>query len=138
MKKFFFTILCCVPVLFVQAQTDLVKQWITDATALGGSPVVEEESAHYSRIRMADSCYIEVQNYGDSILVVQTVCAPVCSSCAHIYNKEWQLLREVRPTKECTFPLAAIRNGQLVWQDNTAQILDDEEKSGYNKEKTRL
>ncbi len=128
MKKILFTILCCLPVLFVQAQTDLVKQWITDATALGGSPVVEEESARYSRIRMADSCYIEVQNYGDSILVVQTVCAPVCSSCAHIYNKEWQLLREMRPAKECIFPLATIRNGQLVWQDNTAQILDDVEK----------
>ncbi len=128
MKKILFIILCCLPALFVQAQTDLIKQWITDATALGGSPVVEEESACYSRIRMADSCYIEVQNYGDSILVVQTVCAPVCSSCAHIYNKEWLLLREVRPAKECTFPLATIRNGQLVWQDNTVQILDDEEK----------
>ncbi len=128
MKKSLFTILCCLSALLAQAQTDFVRQWITDVTALGGSPVVEEESGHYSRIRMADSCYIEVQNYGDSILIVQTVCAPVCSSCAHVYNKEWQLLREVRPAKECTFPLATIRNGQLTWQDNTTAILDDEEK----------
>ena len=128
MKKILFTILCCLSALLIQAQNDLVKQWITDVTALGGSPVVEEESGNYSRIRMADSCYIEVQNYGDSILVVQTVCAPVCSSCVHVYNKEWRPLREVRPAKECTFPLATIRNGQLVWQDNTVQILDDEEK----------
>ena len=128
MKKILFTILCCLSALLIQAQNDLVKQWITDVTALGGSPVVEEESGNYSRIRMADSCYIEGQNYGDSILVVQTVCAPVCSSCVHVYNKEWRPLREVRPAKECTFPLATIRNGQLVWQDNTVQILDDEEK----------
>ncbi len=128
MKKILFTILCCLSALLIQAQNDLVKQWITDVTALGGSPVVEEESGNYSRIRMADSCYIEVQNYGDSILVVQTVCAPVCSSCVHVYNKEWRPLREVRPAKECTFPLATIRNGQLIWQDNTAEILDDEEK----------
>ena len=128
MKKILFTILCCWAALFAQAETDLVKQWIADATALGGNPVVEEESARYSRIRMADSCYIEVQNYGDNILVVQTVCAPVCSSCVRIYNKEWQLLREVRPAKECTFPLATIRNGQLFWQDNTIEILDDKEK----------
>lgn len=128
MKKSLFTILCCLSALFAQAQMDLVKQWIADVSALGGSPVVEEESARYSRIRMADSCYIEVQNYGDSIMVVQTVCAPVCSSCAHVYNKEWQLLREVRPAKESTFPLAVIRDGQLVWEDNTPEILDDEEK----------
>lgn len=128
MKKILFTILCCWAALFAQAETDLVKQWIANATALGGNPVVEEESARYSRIRMADSCYIEVQNYGDSILWVQTVCAPVCSSLARVYNKEWQIIREVYPPQECIFPFATIQDGRLVWQDNTGEILDDEEK----------
>lgn len=128
MKKTLFAILLCSFAWSLQAQDNFVQQLIANVSALGGTSVVETESGSYSRIRMADSCYIEVLNYSDSILLVQTVCAPVCSSLARVYNKEWQIIREVYPPQECIFPFATIQDGRIMWKDNTGEILDEEEK----------
>lgn len=105
-----------------------IRQLMTDLTLLGGQPEVETEAGNYTRIRMADSCYTEVLDYGDSLLVVQTVCAPVCSSRARVYNKEWTLLRDVEPTVTGIFPYATITDGQLRWEDHTDRILDEDER----------
>ena len=47
-----------------------------------------------------------------------TACAPQCSSCARVYNKEWQLIRTVTPPFSSIFPLATIEDGKIVWKDN--------------------
>ena len=55
---------------------------------------------------------------GDSIVVIHTVCAPICSSHARVYNKEWQLIGELQAPFTSIFPEAYIENGQLLWRDN--------------------
>ena len=54
----------------------------------------------------------------DSIVVVHTVCAPICSSCVRVYNKEWQFLGNLTPPIKTTFSEAYIEDGKLLWRDN--------------------
>ena len=54
----------------------------------------------------------------DSIIVIHTVCAPICSSCARVYNKEWQFLDNLTPPIKTAFPEAYIEDGKLLWRDN--------------------
>ena len=54
----------------------------------------------------------------DSIVVIHTVCAPICSSCARVYNKEWQFLGNMTPPIQTAFPEAYIEDGKLLWRDN--------------------
>lgn len=65
---------------------------------------------------------------GDSIIVIHTVCAPVCSSCARVYNKEWTLIGTLTPPFRSPFPEAYIEDGRLLWRDNYPQLLDDNER----------
>ena len=65
---------------------------------------------------------------GDSIIVIHTVCAPVCSSCARVYNKEWTLIGTLTPPFRSPFPEAYIENGRLLWRDNYPQLLDEDER----------
>lgn len=98
-------------------------------TAMDAIPGREINEGNYQRYLTKDSCTIEVLDYGDSALVVQTVCAPICSSTAHIYNtKQDHLIRTIKPTVEGVFPYAWIENGTLHWRDNTVEMLDDQEK----------
>ena len=90
---------------------------LTELFQLGGTPHVIERAENYERIALTDSTTMEVYK-GDSIFVVMTVCAPQCSSCARIYNKEWQPLHDVRPTVQSVFPLASIEDRKIVWRDN--------------------
>ena len=76
-----------------------------------------EQDSVYEKIALTDSSTLEVYK-GDSTLVVLTVCAPQCSSCARVYNKEWQLIRTVTPPFSSVFPLATIENGRIIWTDN--------------------
>ena len=55
---------------------------------------------------------------GDSIVVIYTICAPICSSCARVYNKEWLFLGNMTPPIKTIFPEAYIENGQILWRDN--------------------
>ena len=54
----------------------------------------------------------------DSILVIHTVCAPICSSHVRVYNKEWQYLGVLKAPFESAFPEAYIENNKLLWRDN--------------------
>ena len=55
---------------------------------------------------------------GDSIMVIHTVCAPICSSHVRVYNKEWLLIGEAKPPFRSAFPEAYIEDGKLLWRDN--------------------
>ncbi|MBR6117996.1 MAG: hypothetical protein IKQ11_03955 [Paludibacteraceae bacterium] len=87
---------------------------------LGGTPEVVYQEGPYSRAFLTDSTTtIEYYEYAtDSSLVVLTVCAPQCSSCARVYNKEGELIRTITPPFTSIFPLAHIENGQLIWENN--------------------
>ena len=86
---------------------------------MGGSPEVEIEEGAYAKVRLADSCYLETYHYGDSILLVQTVCAPLCSSVAQMYDSRWTLLHPIPTPDAYTLPQAFIdNNGAIRWQEN--------------------
>ena len=100
---------------------------------MGEPPVHQINEGNYQCYQTKDSCKIEVLDYGKQALVVETVCAPICSSTARIYNtKTNKVVRDIQPTVEGTFPYAWIEDGQLYWRDNTIEILDDQEKKDYN------
>ncbi len=90
---------------------------IPDLYQLKGHPEVVESFGPYTRVLLTDSTTLEVYE-ADSILVVLTVCAPQCSSCARIYNKEWQLIATPQSPTPSIFPLATIQNGRIIWKDN--------------------
>lgn len=93
-------------------------------------------SALIALLSQAPNTTLHTHDYGDSILVVQTICAPICSSCARIYNKEGEVIRRIEsPYPDATFPEAHLEymnndstgTPLIVWTDNTPQILDKEE-----------
>lgn len=55
---------------------------------------------------------------GDSIVVIHTVCAPICSSRVRVYNKEWKEIGIMRPPFKSAFPEAYVEDGNLLWHDN--------------------
>ena len=92
---------------------------LADLIQMGGHPQILEKDSVYEKIALTDSTTLEVYK-GDSILVVFTACAPQCSSCARVYNKEWQLIQTVTPPFSSIFPLATIdrSTGRIVWKNN--------------------
>ena len=91
---------------------------LADLFQVGGNPHVVYQDGAYERIALTDSTQLEVYKGTDSILVVLTACAPQCSSCARVYNKEWQLIAMPQSPTPTIFPLATIENGRIVWKDN--------------------
>ena len=55
---------------------------------------------------------------GDSVVIIHTLCAPICSSCMCVYNKDWHFLGTITPPIKTTFPEAYIQDGKLLWRDN--------------------
>ena len=86
---------------------------------MGGSPQVVEKSGPYMRVELTDSTTMEIYE-ADNLIVVFTVCAPQCSSCARVYNKEWEPLFSLEPTVQSIFPLATMdkETGRITWTDN--------------------
>jgi hypothetical protein len=101
------------------AESNAVKQLLLDISRMGGAPEVLQEEKPYVRMQLTDSATIEMY-LGDSIIVVTTICAPQCSSCARVYNKEWQLVQTLTPPTPSIFPLATIdpKTGKVIWKDN--------------------
>ena len=66
---------------------------------------------------------------GDSLLVITTACAPVCSSVVQVFNTIGEYIGRVEPPyNRAIFPEAYIEDNKLRWRDNTAAILDEDEK----------
>lgn len=119
MQRIFISILVCFFSLCIGAENNAVKQLLIDVTAMGGKPVVLEEEGSYARIQLTESATIELYE-SDTMVVVMTVCAPQCSSCARVYSKENQLLYTITPTVASIFPIATIdkKTGMVIWDDN--------------------
>ena len=119
MKQSLWVILLTFLPLYTMAQESVVERIIADVQALGGTPEVVVEEDTYCKVRVADSCYLETYHYGDSILLVQTVCAPLCSSVAQMYDSDWTLLHPIAAPADYTLPQAFIMpNGTIRWQEN--------------------
>jgi hypothetical protein len=55
---------------------------------------------------------------GDSVIVIHTVCAPICSSHVRVFDKEGKEIGRLRPPFKSTFPEAYVEEGKLLWRDN--------------------
>ncbi len=93
---------------------------IADLFAMGGMPHVVEHQGAYEKIALTDSTSLEIYEQEESYLVVMTACAPQCSSCACVYNKEWKQIQTLTPPFTSIFPLATInpQTGTIEWTDN--------------------
>ena len=80
---------------------------------LNSNAVASELQNDYEVISMRDTLLTN-----DSIIVIHTICAPICSSCARVYNKEWKFLGNMTPPIKTVFPEAYIEEGKLLWRDN--------------------
>ena len=117
-KQLLFILLTLLPAC-IFAQESVLERIIANVQALGGSPEVVIEQGAYAKVRLADSCFLETFHYGDSILLVQTVCAPLCSSVARMYDSQWTLLHPILAPDAYTLPQAFIdSNGAIRWQEN--------------------
>ena len=119
MKRFFLSISLFVASLCMYAAGDVFTDMLENYRKLGGKPEVMEQTEKYMHISLSDSAYVEMY-VADNILVVYTVCAPICSSCARVYNKEWEFLFPLEPPFVSVFPLATMdrETGRIVWTDN--------------------
>lgn len=106
-----------------------IAELMASIVSLGGSPTVLEENGPYARYQMADSCYIESYSYIDSVLIVETVCAPICASHARVINNEGITLRDIPyPTTGMLHEAHIDSVGKLSWTDYTDLLLDDSER----------
>ena len=56
----------------------------------------------------------------DSVLIITTACAPICSSVVMVENKDGKSLGRLYPPFEhAVFPEAYIEDKRLHWRDNT-------------------
>lgn len=63
------------------------------------------------------STYDTLYRY-DSIIVIHTVCTPICSSHVRVYNKEWEEIGLLKAPFRSIFPEAYVEDGKLLWRDN--------------------
>ena len=119
MKRFFLSISLFVASLCMYAAGDVFTDMLENYRKLGGKPEVMEQTEKYMHVSLSDSAYVEMY-VADNVIVVYTVCAPICSSCARVYNKEWKFLFPLEPPCVSVFPLATMdrETGRIVWTDN--------------------
>ena len=79
--------------------------------------VVACAASHYSFAQSITSSK-DTLILADSIIVIHTVCAPICSSHVRVYNKEWKEIGVMKATFQSAFPEAYIENNKVLWRDN--------------------
>lgn len=83
--------------------------WFVTPSVVGNDTTLDE----YEIISRRDTLVTH-----DSIIVIHTVCAPICSSHARVYNMEWQEIGVLKAPFKSVFPEAYIEDGKLLWRDN--------------------
>ena len=73
-----------------------------------------------TRFALVDSSYIDLYYYpeGDSVLLIRSQCAPLCSSFARVYDNAWNLLHTIATPRDMVLPEAYVENGELRWKEN--------------------
>ena len=75
--------------------------------------VSDSETTYTELISVRDTIAL-----GDSVVVIHTVCAPICSSHVRVYNKEWPEIGVMKAPFKSTFPEAYIEDDRILWRDN--------------------
>lgn len=69
----------------------------------------------------------------DSIYVIETACAPICSSVVRLINSKGNMLQTLPcPFPHAVFPEAYFEGKEIKWRDNTPELLDEDEKKIYS------
>ena len=104
-----------------------ITKLIIALNQLGTDVEIQQEGPH-TVYTISENAFIETYEYeSDSTLVIETVCAPICSSRARVYNKEWLLLHSYDTPADAIFPEAKVDSlGHLMWQDNSSLLLLDD------------
>lgn len=69
----------------------------------------------------------------DSIYVIETACAPICSSVVRLINSKGNVLQTLPcPFPHAVFPEAYFEGKEIKWRDNTPELLDEDEKKIYS------
>jgi len=91
-----------------------------DYLYLVGGDLNVEQHGETTRFVLADSTYIDLYYYepGDSVLLIRSQCAPLCSSFARVYDEDWNILRTIPTPRDMILPEAYVLNGQLLWREN--------------------
>lgn len=77
--------------------TDAAKGvYDTIPNQLGGRSWIEESSDSTVTFHLTHSMTMTLEASADTVTVIQTLCAPICSFTTRTYNKDWNLLYETR------------------------------------------
>lgn len=103
---------------------NIFAMWRGLMRSISGNPTITNYSDILT-LEMGDGCHAYFTQKGDTIYCIETVCAPVCSSVVKAYDKNWNYVRDVKPTIPGTFVQAFFDGDQnIIWEDNTAQLSD--------------
>lgn len=97
----------CVVSTYSLAQQVTVQEQIEQTSA------TDSELSYATPTSMRDTLITK-----DSIIIIHTVCAPICSSHARVYNKEGDLIRILKAPFQSVFPEAYIEENKVLWRDN--------------------
>ena len=115
MKKniIFFIVLCASIVSHYSFAQQTTTAELPNTAELLNSNAVASEQRSAEPISTRDTIAL-----GDSIIVIHTVCAPLCSSHVRVYNKGWKEIGVLKAPFQSPFPEAYIESGTLLWRDN--------------------
>ncbi len=98
---------------------------------LMGKSTINKISDKAIKLHIANGIAFYLLTKNDSIYLIQTVCAPICSSTVRLYDKDWNLLTNIQAPIQGTFIEAIIEKDSIVYKDNTPELLDENEKQQY-------
>ena len=97
----------------------------------GGHSHIAQLTDSYLNMQVADGFTIEILTDSTGFYLIQTACAPICSSIIKRYIANWLYVEEIKPQEKAMFMKAEVQNGDIVWSDQTPLLLDEEEKKNY-------
>lgn len=98
----------------------------------GGKSIVLSKTDNCLELQVADGFTMTLLADSASFLLIQTACAPLCSSIVKRYVANWIYVEELKPEKQCMLPRAEVIDGRISWSDQTLLLLDEEEKKYYD------
>ncbi len=96
----------------------------------GESSIIELQP-NVLRVHIAEGVEYDLLIQTDTITLIQTVCAPICASVVKQYDSLWQYLRTIHPSITGMLIEAELRGEDIVYKDNTPDLLDEDEKQEY-------
>ena len=117
---------------------EYARQGMTDSVEniYGGKSRVTSVTDNYICAQVAEGFMLELLSDTAGFYLIQTSCAPICSSIVKRYIANWMFQQRIMPENNAAFMRATVVENRIVWSDETPLLLDEEEKKGYGLEVT--